>query len=111
MNPDSINYNKLIKVINQDIKEVYGNEFAFELQLRRKYYKLIIDKKHLKVINEYGIIRTPMVYDYLTITEIIKIIKSQFAMFYLCCFEISSKIEFEIKVIALPQQNCNILLK
>lgn len=109
MNSETINYKRLVKVINQDIKEIYGNEFAFELEHEKKYYQVVLEKNYLKFICEYGIIRTPIIFEYSIIDEIIKIIKNLFEMFYLCCYEIRTNVELDIKIVALPQQNYNIL--
>ena len=95
-----IQYHKIINVINQDIKELYGNDFSFELEFEKNYYQLILEKNFFNKVCEYGIIRTPMFYDFSVITSIHKIIVSIFEMFYLCCYEIKTIVEFEIKVVA-----------
>lgn len=99
MNINPIKYYKIITVINQDIKEIYGNDFSFELEFEKNYYQLILEKNIFNVVCEYGIIRTPKFYDYSVITSIHKIIISIFEMFYLCCYEIKTKVEFEIKIV------------
>ena len=101
MNIKPIKYYKIIKAINQDIKELYGNDFLFELEFEKNYYQLILEKNFFNRVCEYGIIRTPKFYNYSVITSILKIIISIFEMFYLCCYEIRIIVEFEIKVVAL----------
>jgi hypothetical protein len=99
MNIKPIKYQKIINAINQDIKEQYGNDFSFELEYEKNYYQLVLEKNFLNIVCEYGIIRTPKFYDYSVITSIHKIIISIFEMFYLCCYEIKTKVELEIKVV------------
>lgn len=100
MNIKPIKYHKIINAINQDIKKLYGNDFSFELEYEKNYYQLVLEKKFLNIVCEYGTIRTPKFYDYSVITSIHKIIISIFEMFYLCCYEIKTKVELEIKVVA-----------
>ena len=99
MNIKPIKYYKIINAINQDIIELYGNDFSFELEFEKNYYQLILEKNFFNMVCEYGIIRTPMFYDYAVINSIHKIIISIFEMFYLCCYEIKIKVELEIKVV------------
>lgn len=100
MNIKPIKYDKIINAINQDIKELYGDDFSFELDFEKNYYQLILEKNFFNMVCEYGIISTPKFYDYSVITSIHKIIISIFEMFYLCCYEIKTKVELEIKVVA-----------
>jgi hypothetical protein len=100
MNIKPIKYHKIINSINQDIKKLYGDDFSFELEFEKNYYQFILENNFFNMVCEYGIIRTPMFYDYSVITSILKIIISIFEMFYLCCYEIKIKVELEIKVVS-----------
>jgi hypothetical protein len=95
-----ISYLTLVNAINLDIRKTYGDEFSFELKHEKNYIQLITEKKLFNYVCEYGIIRTPRVYDFSVIPTIQKNIISLFEMFYLCCFEIRTKVELEIKIIA-----------
>jgi hypothetical protein len=101
MNIKPIKYHKIINAINKDIKEFYGDDFSFELEFEKNYYQLILENNFFNMVCEYGILRTPKFYDYSVITSIHKIIISIFEMFYLCCYEIKTKVELEIKVVAI----------
>ena len=68
--------------------------------MKKKYYQVVFRKNYLKFICEYGIIRTPIIFEYSIIDEIIKIIKNLFEMFYLCCYEIRTNVELDIKIVA-----------
>ena len=100
MNIKPIKYDKIINVINKDIKDLYGDDFSFELEFEKNYYQLILEKNFFNKVCEYGIIKTPKFYDYSVITSILKFIVSIFEMFYLCCYEIKTIVEFEIKVVS-----------
>lgn len=95
-----VSYLTLVNAINRDIRKIYGAEFSFELIHEKSYKQLITEKKLFNYVCEYGIIRTPSIFDFSVIPSIQKNIISLFEMFYLCCFEIKTKVELEIKIIA-----------
>lgn len=96
-----INYKKLVKSLNKDIQLNYGNDFIFQIEYEKDFHHLELEVNFLNTIYENGILYVPKLYDYSVIELIHKHIISFFEMFYLCCYEIKTKVELEFKIIAL----------